>query len=167
MASAPLSTEFSRRTFPWPHSSCSKDSTCPKAHEACCAMWEEYLSQFRCSPWGFSSPCQEQERPMTLSLLGATSLRAACVASSWDLQGVTGVGLTWIRPSFWDLGGQGNTEQYRFSLAEMDTCSGVVLSPEVLAESPVSRFGWREQWFLEHVMHSNTFGGKIWVKEFI
>lgn len=35
------------------------------------------------------------------------------------------------------------------------------LSLEVLTKSPVSRFWWREQWFLERVMHSNTCGGNV------
>lgn len=102
---------------------------------------------------------------MIFSLLGVTSLGAACVAPSWDLQGVTGV-TDLDRPLFLALSGiwgdRATQNSINSHLLEMEICRVVVvfLSLEVLTERPVSSF-WCKQWFLEHVMHSNTLGGNF------
>lgn len=114
---------------------------------------------------GASPPPATRKGP-DLQPPGGDSLGAACVAPSWDLQGVTGVGLTWIRPSFWLFLGSGGTGQHR--IVSILTCwkwrfvvlLWFFLSLEVLTERPVSSFWWK-QWFLEHVVHSNTFSGNF------
>lgn len=74
--------------------------------------WKEYLNQFCCSHWGFSSPAKSKKDPGSLLPGGDDDYSVLCCPLC-DLEGVTRVGLTWILlfqviPSFWGAGGQGN-----------------------------------------------------------